>query len=159
MKVTRRGLGFGLLGGAVLACLGLPLTVYRPWADEDRFLLAAMDALFPPVGDLPDPAEIGAPAAVRAYLDRLPPSIALQARGLFFAVETGTVASHGHAFSRLSREERIDVLTAWATSDRTFRRLMVHALKQTCAMGYWQHPRTWAHLGYTGPLVSPPVAP
>ncbi|MBW1878402.1 MAG: gluconate 2-dehydrogenase subunit 3 family protein [Deltaproteobacteria bacterium] len=154
MKLTRRGLGFGLLGGVVLACLGLPLTVYRPWADEDRFLLAAMDALFPHGGDLPDPAEIGAPAAVRAYLDRLPPSIALQARGLFFAIETGTVASHGRSFSRLSREERTGILADWAGSNLTFRRLMVHALKQTCAMGYWQHPSTWAHLGYDGPLVS-----
>jgi hypothetical protein len=153
MKLTRRGLGFGLFGGLALACLGLPLTVYRPWADEDRFLLAAMDALFPSTGDLPDPAEIGAPAAVRAYLDRLPPHVALQARGLFFAIETGTIASHGRSFSRLTREERTAVLTAWAKSPHTYRRLMVHALKQSCAMGYWQHPRTWAHLGYTGPLV------
>jgi hypothetical protein len=151
MALTRRAFGFGLLGTLALGVLGgLPLA----WAsvDEDRVLYAAIEALFPGEG-LPSPADVDAGGNLRRYLAELPEDVSLQARGLLRLVEGLPLTSRGAPFSSLPVRERTAVLEELSASSLLPRRLVAHSLKQLCAMSYWQHPKTWAHLGYDGPLV------
>jgi hypothetical protein len=150
MKVSRRVFGFGLLGTAGLLALGVPFVART---DEDRFLEAALETLFPPGDGLPSAVELGAVSAIHAYLAELPWSSAWQARGLFRLLDTATFPGYGAMFSTLELEDRLAFLSDLAGSDLYPRRLMAHALKQICAVGYWQHPSTWGHLGYDGPTV------
>lgn len=151
MALTRRAFGLGVLGTLGLLCAGVPIA----WTavDEARFLDAAVDAFFPPDDGLPTATEVGAAAAIARYLARLPTEVAWQARGLFRVVEYSTLPTHGARFSSLDRAARTEVLAAMASSDLAGRRLLAQALKETCAMGYWQHDATWGALGYDGPLV------
>ena len=152
MALSRRAFGFGVFGTASLLVLGgLPLG----WmlVDELRFLDAAVEACFPPVPGLPTAAEVGASKAIQRTLEAVPASVALQARGLFRAIEGLPLLSHGKPFSSLSQPQRTAILQDLAESSLYPRRLLAHGLKQMCAMGYWQNPRTWSHLGYDGPLV------
>lgn len=153
MNPTRRQLGLGLAGALALTAVGVPIALVQPWSDAERLLIAALEALFPATTDLPSPADIGAPAAVRAYLAKMPRRTRLEARGLLAVVEGATLPTHGRVFSRLDVAERTAVLARWSASDVMARRMIAHSLKQLCAMGYWQHPATWAHLGYDGPLL------
>lgn len=152
MDLTRRAFGFGLLGTAALVVAGGVPLAWRA-IDEDRVILAAVEALFPPLDGLPTGVEVDVPGAVRAYLAHMPADIRLQARGLLRLVEVGPLVSHGAAFSALPVADRAAFLDDLAGSSRYPQRLIAHSLKQMCAMGYWQHAATWAHLGYDGPLV------
>jgi hypothetical protein len=147
--LTRRAFGLGLLGTAVILAAGAPVL----WAatDEDAVIHAATAAFFPATDGSVDPATLDVPGAVRRYLELVPSDQRWQARGLLRVVQFGAVP--GSRFSNLPFDERVAALEAMAASSLPSRRLLVGALKQLCAMGYWQHPATWPFLGYEGPSV------
>ena len=152
MSLDRRQLGQIGLGALLGLGVASPAALWVV-VDEDALVLALCDALFPPIGGLPTAAEVDAPARVRAYLDALPARTRWEARGALRLVEGRTLATHGAPFSALTREDREQVLIAMAGSALLPERLLAQAVKQLCAMGYWQAPETWAHLGYDGPWV------
>ena len=149
MVLSRRAFGLGLVSSVALAGVGA-----LSLANERQVLRAAIEAFYPPVDGLPRAAEIGAVAAVETYLEKLPAFVALQARGLFRSVEWLPVPVRGSRFSQLPVEARVAFLQSMSVSTLYPQRLAVHALKQICAVGYWQHDQTWSYLGYDGPLVS-----
>lgn len=150
--MDRRQLGTIGLGALAALAVGAP-GVWWVAIDEDVVILALCDALFPPGGGLPEAAAIGVPAKVRAYLAAMPERTAFEARGALRLVETMTLPTHGAPFSSLPREAREAVLIGLAGSSLMPERLLANAVKQLCAMGYWQSPETWGHLGYDGPWV------
>lgn len=150
--LDRRQLGRIGLGALAALALASPPALWVA-VDEDALILALCDALFPPVGAMPTAVSLDVPARVRAYLAQLPARTRWEARGAFRLVEGRTIATHGAPFSALPREAREAVLIGMAGSDLLPERLLAQAVKQLCAMGYWQAPETWAHLGYDGPWV------
>lgn len=148
--LTRRGFGFGLLGStALLAAGALPLA----WSvDEDAVLIVAILTLYPPADGRPSPTDVDAPGNLRAYLAKVPPGTAWEARGLLRLIEWGALSAGGR-FTHLDEAARLAYLSGLATSRLYPERLMAHSLKQLCAVAYWQHPKTWVYLGYDGPLV------
>lgn len=150
--LDRRQLGQIGLGALVVLAIGSPPALWTA-VDEEVLILALCDALFPPTGGLPTAAAVGAPARVQAYLAALPVRTRWEARGALRLVEARTLGSHGAPFSTLPREAREAALLALAGSELLPERLLAQAVKQLCAMGYWQAPETWAYLGYDGPWV------
>jgi hypothetical protein len=149
--LTRRGFSWALLGVGAAAAVAAPAA----WVtvDEDAVLLAACEALFPPTDGLPHPRELDLTGNVRRYVRHMPGPVAWQLRGLLRIVELRTIATAGQTFSALPLDARIAFLTGLAHRGTGPDRLIVNALRQVCAMGYWQSPQTWPHLGYDGPLV------
>ena len=147
--MNRRTFLFGAFGAGALTALGaLPFAL----VDEDVVLLAAIDAIFPPLPGMPTGADIDAPAAFRRYLTNLPLRTQFEAHGLLRAIEVGALATTGTRFTALARDGRVAFLEGLL--DGAFpQRLLANGLKQVCSVAYWQHPRTWTVLGYDGPLV------
>jgi len=147
--ISRRTFGLGLLGSAALVAVGGALA----FVDLEQVVEAATEACFPPSSGLPTPSSVAAGHQVLAYVAQLPADVQLQAKAMFRSLEWLTLPSHGQRFSQLSVEQRTAVLADYAGSRWFARRLLAHSIKQTCAVGYWQSPQTWAYLGYDGPLV------
>ncbi len=147
--MNRRTFLFGALGAGALTAIGaVPFAL----VDEDAVLLAAIDAIFPPLEGMPTGAEVDAAAAFRRYIANLPTRTRFEARGLLRAIEVGAAATTGSRFTVLDRDGRTVFLEGLL--DGVFpQRLLANGLKQVCAVAYWQHPRTWTALAYDGPLV------
>jgi hypothetical protein len=150
--LSRRAFGLGAVGTLAIVAAGAPIL----WSivDEDAVIRAATRTLFPPTDGSVDPDTLDVPGAIRRYLAVLPERQRWEARGLLRLIELGAVP--GARFSRLTDAERTAALEAMAAASLAHRRLLVGSLKQLCAMGYWQHPETWAFLGYEGPTVRTP---
>jgi hypothetical protein len=148
--MDRRAFGFGLAAAVGLATLGVaPLAL----ASERRIIEALSEALFPPAPGMPSAAEVDVVSAVGRYLAHAPATARWQARGLLRFVDAATLPTHAARFHTLDLAARDAVISGWGASDLVAQRLIVHALRQMLAMGYYQHDATWAHLGYDGPLV------
>lgn len=147
--LTRRAFGLGLLGTGLIVAAGVP--VLWTSTDEDAVIRAATAAFFPPTDGSADPDALDVPGAVRRYLAEFSTDARWQARGLLRVIEYGV--RPGSRFSGLSLADRVAALEGMAASRVATERLLVAALKQLCAMGYWQHPETWGFLGYEGPSV------
>lgn len=152
MALSRRRFGAGLAGAVGLALVGgAPLAWFA--VDEDRVFLAAVGALFPASDGLPSAEEVDAVGAMRIWVGKMPARMRLEVRGLLRAIEFGSVPGYGSRFTRLDEAARTAFLDGLGGSDRFAERLLAHGLKQLCAAAYWQNPKTWAFLGYDGPLV------
>ena len=150
MWTRRRLIQLGLAGTAASFVLGAVPVVSL---DEEVALAALLDALFDPgTGTAPVPSQTDAVAGTLAYVAALPAATRIQVRGLFRALELGPIASHGARFSELDADQRHAWLLGLAAG-RYPSRLLLNAIKQIGAVGYYQQRTTWTALAYPGPLV------
>ena len=162
---SRRGL---LIGGAAAAGL---ITVARTTGYRDALpdwqgrelarwealaLIAVAEAIIPDVpGPLPSDGPSGAELAanVDRYLVGMPAPLRQEVHGLMALMEHGTLLG-----GRLSRLTRLDPPRRRAFLDGLTRRggllaVASRGVRDLCYVGWYQDPRTWPAIGYSGPLV------
>jgi hypothetical protein len=166
----RRFLRRTLLGGVALAFGGVVLrhvTGYRLEPDaaarlrvlspKELLVLAAVcrRILAPDEAGAPSSDELGVPYTLDAYLVGLDRELVSDLRALLHVVEHSPVmwTLRPSRFTRLDGAAQDAVLDDWATSRLEFRRQGFMALKSLAMLGYYGDARTFAVLGYTGPLL------
>ena len=110
-----------------------------------------------PLG-VPTSDEVGVADYVDAYLVDMRPALRRDFLRLLMVVEHLAPALAGHAsrFTSLSPAEQDDVLARLEASSVDQLRAGFQALKSVVMLGYYRDPRTFAVLGYRGPLVDAP---
>jgi hypothetical protein len=168
-RSRRRLLRTGLFGGALLALaavVGRSLTGYElpPGAPRPRTLsgkeLIVLSAIVARIvaPDGPDaPAADGMRLAVwlDGYLAGLDPALLRDVRALLHFVEHGgpLFRLRGTRFSRMDAAEQDRTLAAFADSPLALRRQGLQALRALAFLAYYREDRTFAMLGYPGPMV------
>ncbi|NQZ95025.1 MAG: hypothetical protein HRU01_00815 [Myxococcales bacterium] len=156
------------LGGLILRAAARyprPRQRYRRLlASEAAIVDAAAETFFPPGGQI---QSSGADADAPAYLDRLldvsQPRIRTLVRLLFFAVEHATLVFPApgrggfRRFTKLSAEQRMAVLDAFASSGLFARRLLFVSLRSLLTMAYLHHPPVQRDLGIEPWEIDTPV--
>ena len=110
-------------------------------------------------GAEPDPHQDGADAAqqcqfIDAYLAGLDGGLRSDVKALFSLLELyPTVTGYFTRFSRLRAAAQDAVLTSWESSRSALLRQGMQALKAMCFLAHYQDERSFASLGYTGPIV------
>ncbi len=157
MAVTRRQI---FAGGAVLgaAWVSLQLAGHRPLASLDspmlgsagrRTLLAASEALLPSPDD--------AAWAAGAVDDFLATGDPIQGEALRLALSVLEHWPGGLRFSRFSRltpEQRRQVLQDWCRSPIGPKRQIAVAVTKTVLFTHYARPESWVGIGYPGPMVT-----
>ncbi len=162
--LSRRGL---LVGGAAAALIGVARTTgYRGSLDgwqgrelarwEAQVLVAVAEAVIPDrPGPLPTEGPDGARLAanVDRYVAAMPAPLRTEVHGLFVLVEQGTALG-----GRVRRLTRLDPSRRRAFLEGLSRRggllaVASRGVRDLCYVGWYQDPRTWPAIGYTGPLV------
>ena len=153
--------------GAVALAWGLGARLFRypqlAWtgqaisAREAQVLMAAAEALLPPLG--PSPAVVA--ANVDRFLATFTDERRVQVRALLGLVEQLTpIGGRIERFSSLSPQGR-EAYLAGLASRGWAGALAVKSLRNLCLVGYYQEPATWNLLGYPGPWgdAAVPVTP
>ena len=108
-------------------------------------------------GAVPDPAGDGGAAICRfvdRYLLELPRSLQRDVRALLHLVELFPLLSLRMArFSHLRGDEQDAMLAGWQDSRIGLFRQGFQALKSLCCLAHYQDARSFAAIGYSGPLV------
>jgi hypothetical protein len=178
------GLGLGLFGiGATLALtdrLGgrqalppqLPaaliaeLRLFSP-AQATTFIAAGLRILdgtlvevAPPGRPLLALAAVGLDAHCRFadhYVSQLDPPLQRDVGQLLALLEYWPIlGGYRHRFSRLPAAEQDRVLAAWESSRWALLRQALAGLKALCMLAHYQDPRSFAAIGYSGPLLGQP---
>ncbi len=113
----------------------------------------------PDAPDMPTPDEVGVATFVDGLIARLDAANRADLLRLLHVVEHALPLASGHAsrFTQLPGPAQDAVLTAMMTSRVPLLRGAFEALKSLCVMGYFRDARSWAGIGYDGPLVGRPV--
>lgn len=146
-------------GGALtaLTALSLGLLGHRPLPDQASAALgsaglqtleAALQALLP--DDVPA-ADVA--AGVDRFLAAGDPFDVEQLRMALAVLEHG--ASPFRRFSRMDLSRRRAVLADWERSRVALFRQIFQALRRVAVYSWFADPRSWAQIGYDGPLVRP----
>jgi hypothetical protein len=108
--------------------------------------------------DDPSAADVDAALFIDGIAARLAERNLRDLRRLLHVVEHVLPVWEGHfsRFTRLAGAEQDAVLRAMMTSEVTVLRGAFDSLKCLCVMAYYRDPRTWARIGYDGPLVARP---
>ena len=164
----RRFLRRTLLGGALLTLggiVGRHLSGYhlppeiaarlRVLSPKEYVILAAAcrRLLAPDEAGAPDIEAIEVVNLIDDYLARVDPAICDDVKALLHVLEHGTALATLSRFTHLDAADQDAVLDAWQTSRIDLRRRGFAALKSLAMLGYYDDPRTFAILGYGGPLV------
>ena len=169
----RRFLRAGLVGGAALALGGVlawntrgyvvaPETArgLRALGPKEFLVVQALAARIvrPDAPDMPSPDALGVAAFVDGLVARLDAANRTDLLRLLHVLEHALPLASGHAsrFTQLPGAAQDAVLTAMMTSRVPLLRGAFEALKSLCVMAYFRDARTWAGLGYDGPLVGRP---
>lgn len=106
-------------------------------------------------GAMPGPAIHGDVALwVDAYVARLDPGIRGDVRGLLELLEHSPLwLGLASPFSALPPQQQDRVLRDWQDSGLALRRQGLQALKSMCFLAYYQDPRSFAAIGYSGPML------
>lgn len=108
-------------------------------------------------GAVPDPAGDGGAAICRfvdRYLLELPRPLQRDVRALLHLVELFPLLSLRMArFSHLRGDEQDAMLADWQDSRIGLFRQGFQALKSLCCLAHYQDARSFAAIGYPGPLV------
>ena len=165
---TRRRL---LLGGAVLGAAGLTthrVSGYRlrDWQGkvlspaQALIVMAAAEALLPPVPQLPRPAPLppdyyAVAMGVDTYLSGLPTASLREIDALLAVIEHGTTPLGGRwqRLTRLDVAERRAFLSGLAVRGGLLAQAAC-GIRDLVMLGYYQRPESWAALGYPGPQVA-----
>jgi hypothetical protein len=167
--MNRRGflrttaLSAALLGAAL--GVGRRLSGYRVDPDtaqalrtlsEKEFviLLAISRRILAP--DAPDAPPVGPEVVlfIDRYLGGIDEGLRDDVRALLHLVEHASGLSR---FTRMTAAAQDEVLQTWQASRLAVRRQGLQALRSLAFFGYWRDPRTFAMLGYSGPML--PRAP
>ncbi len=151
----------GLLGGEWLAAprrYAVPPGVrgkLRALSAKEYRLLAAVAAR---ILDGVEPAlrDGGGGVALWAdgYVAGLPAEMQGDVRALLQLFEHAPAFSgHFSRFTALPAEAQDAVLRDWAESGLALRRQGFQALKSLCCLAYYQDPRSFAAIGYSGPML------
>jgi hypothetical protein len=169
--ISRRGfLRAGLAGAVVLggaAVIGRQLRGYvvdaataarlRVLSPKEYLVMqsVARRVLAPDAADAPSADAVQTALAVDAYVAKLPPAVQREVAALLQLVEHGSSLFRLRAsrFTRMSADEQDATLRDWASSSLTVRRRGFQALRTLAFLGYWRDDRTWAVIGYTGPML------
>jgi D-cysteine desulfhydrase len=123
---------------------------------EALLLIAAAEAVIPDVpGPLPTDGPDGPELAanVDRYLVGMPAPMRAEVHGLMALMEQGTLLG-----GRLSRLTRLEPAKRRAFLDGLTRKggllaVASRGIRDLCYVGWYQDPRTWPAIGYSGPLV------
>jgi hypothetical protein len=172
--ISRRGfLRAGLLGAVALggaAAIGRQLRGYavdaatarrlRVLSPKEYLVMAAVArrVVAPDAGDAPSADAVETALAVDAYVSKLPAAVQSEVSALLQLVEHGALLFgwfrlRGSRFTRMSADEQDATLRDWETSSLTVRRRGFQALRTLAFLGYWRDDRTWALIGYSGPML------
>lgn len=123
-------------------------------AKQARTLQAA--ALRILAGADPDPAHDGASAQLLfmdGYLQKLAKPLQDDVRALLAVLEYQPLLHQGGRFSHLTAAQQDEVLRSWESSRIDLLRQGLFALKSLCCLAHYQDERSFAAIGYSGPLV------
>jgi hypothetical protein len=154
--ITRRqAIRGGLVFASVLAFgAGLRLDPAAPGAlalsvEELAVVRAIAEVMFPRDPFPVDGVEAGVAEEVdRIVADLMQPPASMAFRYVVRALEWGTLASRGTRFSRMSVDERLEVLDAWSNPRLLPRRVSSDLVRLVLGMAYFRHPAVTAHLGW-----------
>jgi hypothetical protein len=165
----RRLLRTGLVGGALLglfAVLGRNLTGYqlpvgaprpRTLSEKELLVLSAISAriVAPDAPDAPFADGMHLARWLDGYLAGLDAALLADVRALLHFVEHGGPLFRLRAtrFTRMDFTEQDRTLAAFATSPLAIRRQGLQALRALAFLAYYRDDRTFAMLGYPGPMV------
>lgn len=104
----------------------------------------------------PDPAVDGAQAQllfIDGYLNRLADPLKDDVRALLELLEYSPLLRHGRRFSHLDGAQQDQVLQGFEHSRFDLLRQGFFALKSLCCLAHYQDERSFAAIGYSGPLL------
>jgi len=167
----RRGfLKKGLLGGALLALGGvgalslrkgpprdLPHEGLKVLDAQEYAVMAALAArIIPDRPGFPTVEELGTAAAADAVLQKTDPSVQAEVKQLLRlfenAVTNALFGGRTRPFTALLPPAQDDVLREWRDSRLSVRRTGYQALRGLLLAAYYGDARTWAAVGYPGPV-------
>ena len=166
-SILRVGLwGSALLGasaiiGRSLSGYVLPPGVVRPSTLSDKELLvlaAAVQRLVATDGpDAPSPDGLALASWLDSYLAGLDAPLRRDLRALLHLLEHGSSLFRLRAtrFTHLSPDEQDATLEDWSQSVLSVRRQGFQALRSLAFVAYYRDDRTFALLGYPGPMILP----
>ncbi len=165
----RSFLRIGLWGGALLglsAIVGrnlsgyvLPTEVARPRSLSDKELLvlaAAIERLVAADGpDAPRPDGLRIAGWIDGYIAGLDAPLRRNLRALLHLLEHGSSLFRLRAsrFTHMSSAEQDATLADWSQSSLAVRRQGFQALRALAFLGYYRDNRSFALLGYPGPML------
>jgi hypothetical protein len=179
-KLPRRSVVQAAVAGVALAFCGAATTVWRmqgydvdpsrrllyfaPWQmsvlEHAARRIAASDADDPesPGPAAPSPDDVDVAGYIDGAAARMHPSLRRDlARFVVYLEQLAPLAcGYLSRFTRLEPEEQDRVLASLEASSHDLLRAGFEGLKALVFMGYYRHPRTWAVLGYDGPLLRRP---
>jgi len=170
----RRFLRVGLVGGAALAVGGVlawhtrgyevpaeTARALRALGPKEFLVVRALAARIvrPDAPDMPSPDDVGVAAFVDGLVARLDAANRSDLLRLLHIVEHVMPPASGYAsrFTQLPGPAQDAVLTSMMTSRVPLLRGAFEALKSLCVMGYFRDARSWAGIGYDGPLAGRPA--
>jgi len=108
--------------------------------------------------DLPSAEDVGAALYVDGLLSNVHEEDRTGLKRLLILIEHGLPLSESRLgrFTRLEGEAQDAVLTAMMSSKLKLLRGGFEALRTLCVMAFYRDTRTWAAIGYDGPLVGRP---
>jgi len=153
--------GGGLLTVRRLGCYGdLDWNGQNLGKSNAMIIAAAAETLIPDrPGDLPEdgPNGVEVAANIDHYLSGVSAEMLMEIQGLFALVEHGTLLDGKISrFSRLSPDDRLNVLLNLKGSDGLLNQAF-EGLRALLLMGWYQDDRTWASIGYDGPMLKRPA--
>jgi hypothetical protein len=165
----RRFLRTSLLGGALLgvaAVVGRNVSGYRLDPEiaarlraltpkEYLVLMAAARRILAPDGADAPPVDDRVGLFVDGYLAGLDADLRGDVRALLSLVEhgSGPFRLRVSRFTHMRAAEQDAALADWQASRLAVRRRGFQALRTLAFLGYYRDDRTWALLGYAGPLL------
>lgn len=174
-RSRRRFLRVGLVGATVLAVGGVlkwqtsgydvsedTARHLRALSPKEYLIVAALAAriLRADSPDMPSAADVDVALFIDGMVARLDAANRTDLLRLLNVLEHALPLSSGRRgrFTHLDGAGQDAVLTAMMTSPVGLVRGAFGALKSLCVMGYFRDARTWAGIGYDGPLVGRPAA-
>ena len=153
MKLTRRQILVATSAAAVLGGLTAGGTAVHWWdqpagqqlaalsEDEARFARALADTFFPPGGQ---PTIGGAESGAVEGFDALLLAMEEDNRNILkiflHTLDASTIATRCASFTKLSLEQRAEVLTSWKNHPITVWRIAIESLQILLGIGFTTHP-------------------
>lgn len=108
-----------------------------------------------------EPPRIDLARAFDGYLADEPTLAQKEAGQALLLLEYGPVVFEGTltTFSHLTFDDALAHFNRWSSSDSLLRRQVAGGLRRFNSLLFYDHPATWASIGYEGPLVPPEESP
>ena len=130
-----------------------PLKALSP--DEAAVLTAVCETLLPPASGFPTIQEVKLVERLDAKIATLPEDDRDELTALLAVLEYGApvLGPASGRFTALPDAARESYLAGWESSRLEFKRTGFHALKYLVFLFYYDSPRAWKPLKYTGPQI------